>query len=584
MLKIDQVKNLSKNIQPTLYALGDSFSTFWGTPNQTNAINGRANNGNGMNHLDHFSRAFNPKLRCGIKTNYAQSGAMLMRDHNPAPAWYTPTWGPTNLIPGGDTQLNLLIADNPIGTITEHDILAILLGTNDKNPHTGNVAVDGGASPTPVQVRDKLLSIINRAIAHGFKQIIYCYPESRYWGTLPGLLEPSITTLKNNDRSLKLIPVFLDSAMLESDNPWHDGLHPNDYSYERIAEIMVSQFLNQSWVDTTKNLHVSALGASGASPREIGFKNFNPNTNGTRLIIADQFNCIQAILNERTTWRSYNGLVINGAFETGNAVSGVGGGKNDPCLIVQGNFWEHQAIIRMDSVGGNPLSQSPYLLGRTGGVDRFKVQNNGTMIIATPNDTNGETVARFTTAAAKGRVNIETGVDASGYSNGGFGFRNNNTLSYSLAVWNPNPALAQYGCMVYNEQLSFSNTACTLYCDQNSNVVINAAQPGTAKLNVYRASTATTTPLQVWGITPVAPNAGSTVGNSTPTIVQGIDADGFFTGGVGKRTGWAAPSGTVLRTVPADITAAPTVAQFNQVLAILRAIITDQRTLKNFST
>lgn len=302
----DRARILGQKVvtEAKLFVIGDSFSSIRRT-GSTDATNGRFSTATGWNLWDWFRFGFTPSLIMDITTNFAREGAYAFRD------WVSPpVWSAISPIPSMDSQITQLIALNPVGSIAQFDVVGVMIGTND------GINPDGGVKPTGAQVQSAITAGLNRLVTHGFKNFVIVYPESKHQPTLPALLTPDINTLISNNRGIKFFTCFADSSLLEFSNPYLvDNTHPNDAAHERLGEIVVSQFLNQSWVDRTQNLYLSAKGASIAAPRELGFTNFDPNTHGTRFVLADQFNCFEAIGNKRLTIKSYNGLIVNAAFD-----------------------------------------------------------------------------------------------------------------------------------------------------------------------------------------------------------------------------------------------------------------------------
>ena len=361
-------KGRRSTVRGRLFSFGDSLSTIRKPDSANTSVNGRFST-NGYNWCDYFRFGFSPFLELDTSTSWAYEGAYATNDITGQ------SWSTIQPIPSFNSQINFFAAAYPLaGSVNSNDVCAVYFGTNDSS----NYATVSPA-PTVATFNTAIKNGLNRLLGYGFKNFVILFPESRYFaGAVPAALQPDIDALQAANRDCKIITVTPSSAVLEFTSPYiSDGTHYVPLVYERLGEIAIAQFLNQSWIDKTQNVYFSAKGATPASPRELGFSNFDPNTNGTRFVLADQFNCFEAVGNQRLTLRSYNGLVVNGAFEANGANSGTGAGKNDPCMMIQGNFWEHSAILRLDAVTGVPATQSPLILGRTGGTEVFKLGSDG---------------------------------------------------------------------------------------------------------------------------------------------------------------------------------------------------------------
>lgn len=452
MPRIEQVNGLSNLLYPRLFVIGDSFNTIRrsGTESAANLnINGRFTSASGYNMADFLARSFDTVLAHNTITNFAREGALAFRD------WTTTAaWSAINPIPGANSQFDQLVAANPSNTITNNDLLFLMLGTNDKVSSADTTAADGGAKPTATQVSNAIVAVLNRALTHGFRNFIVMHPEGKWFSTVSPILFPAINALQASNRSSKFVQCYADTAMLEFANPYHpDNLHPNDISHQRLGEVLTDSWQQHQITDKTQSFLVSTKGSSTTNPREIGFNNFNPNSDYVRFRFVDAFNCMEAQTNRGMTLRSYNGLNICAAWEAQDPIANgripVGAGKADPVMALRGNFWEHQALLLLDNVSGSP---APAILARNGGTDNFKLNGSGSIVIDTA-DSNAITIVGRTAGAANVILNNAT----AGLNNPAqFVFQNNGVTSWSFASSRAGGASTNNSLQYFNNQLGSS--------------------------------------------------------------------------------------------------------------------------------
>ncbi|MGL5078429.1 MAG: hypothetical protein ACRDBG_21745, partial [Waterburya sp.] len=505
----------------------------------------------------------------GTNTNFAREGASAVKSWNPAPAWSA-----ISPIPNASQQVDQLIATNPIRTIEREDIVIVGLGTND------GLNVQGGTASTATEVRDAILNAINRLIAHGFTKVFVVYPESRLQPTLPGLLEPQLQALVDGNRRLRISSAYWDSAILEFDNPYiNDGqnVHPVHSVHKRMGELLSSIWFSNDFLDHTKNFYISSKLSSPTNVREIGFNQFNPNTDMVRMRLVDAFNCFEAHTNRSLTFRSYNGLFIKGASEANAITSPTGGGKNDPCVTIAGEFWEHRAILQLDAVGGTPNNLSPFLLARKGGTDKIRIGNEGSITVDSNDANAGRFISRNNDIYGVGvgvcRVIAEHNPPDPASSNTGIGLNNNGTEKWALASFRP-AGTNDFSFGFYNSQPNPAQGSLAFMITPNSRVGYGTATTNHARFTILNTEAIPFLRFYDNTITPANGNSG---------LRAEIQNDGSFNTVLGYRVG-----GT--RVIGAQITGYGTMANANrslglssastaaQVSAVLAALITDLRT------
>jgi hypothetical protein len=531
MPTIDQIQKLPSILSPRVFVLGDSFSTIRrkidGTTPESAAnlnINGRFTSASGLNLWDYFRIGFDSVYSMTLTTNYAREGAMAVND------WRTTaSWSDINPIPSVGSQMTSLIAANASSTITDRDVLGILIGTNDKVSNTGSTtAADGGTKPTAQATSDAIVSVVNRAITHGFKNIIVMHPEGKWFSTVSPILFPALNTIQSSNRSVKLLQCYANTAILEFASPYHpDALHPNDTSHKRLGEVLTDTFQQNQVIDKTQSFLISTKGSSASNPREIGFNNFDPTVttgNYVRVKVVDQFNCFESHTNKGMTIRAYNGLNVCAAFEGNDPTSRMpaGGGKSDACLTVWGNFWEHKSLLLLDNVASSP---APAILSRRGGVDNFKINATGSGIIDTSDTNTFEFISR--PANAIGRVVADAKDNGATKSNVGFELRNNGVATWALCSYFVSGTRNSF--TFYNTQTGATRDSLFIQGDSN-NVGISTSNP------VHK--------LDVGG-------AASTIGiNGVRVLVNPQNNTGNLTG---WNVGTAGVSGSVSSTTLAGI-------------------------------
>jgi hypothetical protein len=119
--------------------------------------------------------------------------------------------------------------------------------------------------------------------------------------------------------------------------------------------------------------------------------------------------------------------------------------KSAPKLSIQGNFWEHSpAVLEINNVAGSP---APLIMGRLGGVDKFRVAADGSLVIDCASTPVINAICRGTPKTPRMRLD-----DQSGSNNVGFDLATGGTSRWIAPAVYSTDGNVSFGMVFYNNQ------------------------------------------------------------------------------------------------------------------------------------